>query len=290
MYQLLTVFLVSFAMLKTIAQPGKDQTSYKGRKCKDFVHRVFKHYGLPAIPANRSFPHSSNRKVDLTKFNQGKPEFIIETTSLKIDKGLGVPDSGHLPVALKMSERKYNGLPHTKSIRFEGRILKDGRYELLITEINPSSLSASSLSNRLEEDQPITHRFRFSNQCSFLKYEVHQPRSPLEFEGDYGDGYKRGFDLSSDEKCVFDEAKNMDEHQSYIHVMSKKELQLGQRSWEWEEDRMIRMMRREMKKEKNIIKATLHPYYYWKVCHLAKPIVKESHDDSGHDGDETVDQ
>ncbi len=280
--QILTVFCI-IVMLKATANPPPP---YTGRECKDFILRVFKHYGLPTIPANRSFPHSPNGKLDLTKFNQGKPEFTIETTPISIDKGVGVPGTGHLPHALRMSDPKLNPYPFKKRVRFKGQILKNGNYELLITEMSHQSVSASSISNRLEESQPITHKFRFSNQCSFQKYQVHQPRSPMEFEDDYGDGYKRGFNLSSDKKCVFDEIKNESKRRSYIRVMSQNGLRYdGEKNLERKNERAEIMM----KEEKNVATFTLHPYYYWNVCGLAKSTMKTSHD-SNHDEVETVDQ
>ncbi len=260
MYQLFIIVFVSFATLKATAD------SYKSRKCKDFVQRILRHHGFPA-PGSRSFPRSSQGEIDLTKFNQEKPEFTIETTPIRINKGVKVP--AKVPFALTSIPRFRPYSYVTNAYLFRGRILKDGSYEFLMAEMNPQNLSASSIPDRLKEPQPIVHKFHFSKECSLQNYQVNQPRSPLNFKEDSEDDI--GFHASADGNCVFSETEDLgNKWNSYIHTMSmKKKL-----------ERLYGKERAKKMKMKEIIHIVPHPDHYWEICHLAMETITRTPLDS----------
>ena len=140
---------------------GLDTTS----RYQSLVSRVFKYYNLP-LPGTENFP--TYGEFNLSGFNNEKPEFSVMTTPMIIKpKSLAWRVLG-----------KY--LPGEYHLRFEGKILDDGGYQLEVQE--------TKFSNRNIQFPPAIHRFHFSSDDSFQGYHVRQEPISIN-EADYLEGF-----------------------------------------------------------------------------------------------------
>lgn len=156
-------------------------------QCQTFVSSIFSKYGLPH-PETNEFPTLGG--FDLENYRQEKPEFTIMTTSIEIQK-----QSPSLFIQLPpIVKSEYH-------LQFKGKILKNGSYAFAVLEIDPSSLDREqnpymqTLYSIANINTPLVHVFHFSKDCEFSTYHIR--RQP---------GFnKKGFFVSANSQCVFDE-------------------------------------------------------------------------------------
>ena len=129
------------------------------------------------------------------KFNQEKPEFIITTQPMEIQKQ---------PLYQQM-QGTYIIKPKDH-LKFEEKVLEDGSSIFTISEIDPAyqvlhqNPYMKNFNNFLKIEQPLVHTFRFSKDCDFDTYLIHKFPS-LD---------KKGFFVSANSQCEFDELNKTD--------------------------------------------------------------------------------
>lgn len=156
-------------------------------QCQSFVARVFDRYGLP-LPGTEGFP--SYKDFNLVNYDQEKPEFEIMTIPVEIKRQPLYFLEGTFIVEQK------------DHLKFEGKNLDDGSYELVVSEIDPRSQQSRYMQSLLSIRTirtPLVHNFHFSEDCEFNEYRAHQ----LDVSALKGNGFL----VSANAQCEFDEPK-----------------------------------------------------------------------------------
>ena len=167
----------------------ESQSTYS--QCQAFVSSVFRNYNLP-LPGTDGFPVLGD--FNLENYDQEKPEFTILTTPIEIQKQ-------------QLYLRKLRFITPKDHLRFEGKILPDGSYTLVVSEIDPEVITREqnpykqTVRSMLDKQTPFVHAFHFSKDCEFSSYHIRKhPRF-----------YREGFFISTNSQCVFDEPEGVNE-------------------------------------------------------------------------------
>ena len=102
-----------------------------------------------------------------------------------------------------------------KHLKFEGKILNDGSYVSIVTEVLPV-VPAEEGKYRNTLTMPLVHTFHFSENCDFNEYQVKQ--QAIYFK-------ETGFFVSANSQCLFDESRKSpgDGLTAYILEKNKEE-------------------------------------------------------------------
>ena len=154
-------------------------------KCQSFISSVFGKYNLP-LPEGNALPLYVDSNLE--KYNQEKPEFMVVTWPIEIKK--------QAPYIIKDTLIVKN----KDQLKIEGKILEDGSYALVVSEIDSRSKPVPNIKvfyNYLDVPMPLIHTFHFSENCEFNSYHVRQQA-----------GFNmrdKGFYVSANMQCEFNE-------------------------------------------------------------------------------------
>ena len=180
----------------------ESQSTYS--QCQAFVSSVFRQYNLP-LPETDEFPAFED--FDLENYDQEKPEFTIVTTPIEIQR--------------QQFPKKQFIIPKKDHLQFEGKILEDGSYTLVVSEIDPEVITLEqnpykqTVRSILDKKTPFVHVFLFSKDCEFSSYHIRK-RPGLE---------RKGWFVSADSQCEFDEPRKKQGLTAHIllpHVLGYK--------------------------------------------------------------------
>ena len=196
---------------------------------------VFLRNMICRFPGTEEFP---NYAAEIEKYDQENPEFLVVTTPMEIPQK-------------KSSGRASANSIEAVHLMFMGEMLKDGSYEFTIAEIEPVSAKQHTHINKfIDREQPVEHKFRFSNDCRFQEYHIRRASS-LNFK-------KTGFFVSADSNCEFNEPQKQESGglTAYLDELNSQVSGLP-----------VRLR----KPDYFIFK---YPAYYRGLCALAKPLAK----------------
>ena len=171
-------------------------------QCQAFVASVFRSYDLP-LPETAGFPVLGD--FDLENYDQEKPEFTIVTTPIEIQR--------------QQFPKKQFIIQKKNHLQFEGKVLEDGSYTLVVSEIDPEVITREqnpymqSFYHITKMETPLVHAFHFSKDCEFNSYNVRKPPG-LE---------RKGWFVSADSQCEFGEPRKKQGLTAHIllpHVLS----------------------------------------------------------------------
>ena len=177
------VLIVVLALCGHMSFSLESQGFETNSQCQNFVSSVFRYYGLTAPEMSGSYYDEAN----LEKYDQEKPEFVV-TKTMVLRKGY----IGNLIY-------KYKDKKDETRVTFTGKIVEDGNYIFIIREEDPRKYFNGIFI--LPLNLTIDHSFHFTNDCNFQKYFVQGfPK--------IAHGRKKGFYVSADSQCKFDEPIN----------------------------------------------------------------------------------
>lgn len=194
MKQAIIALVLLFTGNMSVATTGvvlNPQTGHPFSRCQNVVYNMFHEYGLP-FPGIGILPLGIYGSFNLQNLNSEKPEFTITTEPIEINKRSQYQE-------LTNSRRTIILKDH---LRFEGKVLNDGSYVLIISEIHPlyqklgqHNFFIKDFSNTLRVEPPIVHTFHFSNNCEFNTYSI----------GKQAGVNTKGFYVAANSQCEFDE-------------------------------------------------------------------------------------